>query len=224
MQALIVAASALARTMPASRTLIAALVLAAGLASAHAQVFRCDEGGRTVYSDKPCAGGGRTVDTGPAARTPAPAAPAAARKGDGTGADARARCAAGHAPSCKALRIVAQHEAEMADLSRRCQAGEAIACDTVACVQKGDAAACGRAEGRTHGAGWRETANRVETRPMRMADGAAGGERVRVISIVCDSGAHAVIELGGGGARIAGQPPAFPSVDAAARHACSRSR
>jgi hypothetical protein len=213
--------------MTASGHILAALLLAVGLASAQAQVFRCEESGRTVYSDKPCASGGRTVDTGPAARTPAspaPASPAAARKGDGTGADARARCAAGHAPSCKALRIVAQHEAEMADLSRRCQGGEAIACNTVACVQKGDAAACGRAEGRGHGAGWRETANRVESRPTRMADGSAGGERVRVISIACDSGAGAVIELGGGGARIAGQPPVFPSVDAAARHACGRAR
>lgn len=47
------------------RTMIVAVALAAAL-PVHAQVYKCQEGGKTVFSDIPCATNARQIDARPA--------------------------------------------------------------------------------------------------------------------------------------------------------------
>jgi len=52
------------------RAVLAVAVFAVGLSSAHAAIYKCQEGGKTVFSDKPCATGsgnsGARIDDSPA--------------------------------------------------------------------------------------------------------------------------------------------------------------
>lgn len=205
--------------------LVASLLLAA---SAEAQVYRCEEGGRTVFRDKPCAGAGGAVDARPAtgggSSAAAPRSTTAAPTRRAEEDDLARRCAAGSAEACRTQQVLGRHQRDMDDLAQRCRGGEARACDTLACVQASDRAACARAESRSTGNGWHETGRRVETRPGRRADGSASGERYTVVSLGCDHGGRGVAELGPGGVRIPGQSTVFASLDAAARHLCSQPR
>ncbi len=191
-------------------------MLAAGPATG--QVFRCEEGGRIVYSDKPCPGNGRTIEVGPArgARTPAATPPRAL-----TAAEELARkCTAGNAAACRTQKTLQQFDRQRAAAQQLCTSGERAACDLIDCADKNDRTACARAEERSTETGWTETARRIEMRPARNNDGGAASDRVTVISVRCDYGGAPLIEIGNAGVRVAGQPARFESLDAAARHAC----
>lgn len=67
------------------KTLVAAVCMAVVL-PASAQVYKCKEGGTTVFSAMPCSADARTIDVKPAAGASRPAAPAAsANLAPGTG-------------------------------------------------------------------------------------------------------------------------------------------
>lgn len=209
------------QALSAPQRLGAVLALVGVLAAAPAagQVFRCEEGGRIVYSDKPCPGNGRTIEVGPgrgANRTPAATPPRAL-----TAAEELARkCTAGNAAACRTQKTLQQFDRQRAAAQRLCAGGERAACDLIDCADKNDRAACARAEERSTEAGWTETARRIEMRPARGNDGGAAGDRVTVINVRCDYGGAPLIEIGNTGVRVAGQPARFESLDAAARHAC----
>ncbi len=209
------------QTLSAPRRLGAALALIGMLAAvpAAAQVFRCEEGGRVVYSDKPCPGNGRTINVGPArgdSRAPAATPPRAL-----TAAEELARkCTAGNAAACRTQKTLQQFDRQRAEAQQLCAGGERAACDLIDCADKNDRAACARAEGRSTGTGWTESGRRIEVRPGQRNDGGVAGERVTVINVRCDHGGAPVIEIGNGGVRLAGQPARFESLDAAARQAC----
>jgi hypothetical protein len=210
------------QALSAPQRLGAALACLGVLAAvpAAAQVYRCEEGGRIVYSDKPCPGSGRTVYVGPGrGENRAPAAKAAPRTP--TAADELARrCADGTASACRIQKIVQQFDQQRAEREPALRRGERAACDLIDCVDKSDRAACTRAEGRSTDAGWTETGRRIEVRPGRSNEGTVPGDRVTIISVACDHGGAPVIEIGNAGVRVAGQSPRFESLDAAARHAC----
>lgn len=187
-----------------------------------AQVYRCEEGNRVIYSDKPCPGNGRTLNVGPARNVNRPAGnPTATPSRPPTGVEDLARkCAAGSPAACRTHKTLQQFDLQRAEATKLCAGGERAACDLIDCIDKNDHAACARAEGRSTEAGWIETGRRIEVRPGGRSDSVVPGERVTVINARCDHGGAPVIEIGSAGVRVVGQATRFESLAAAAGYAC----
>lgn len=134
-------------------------IAASALPAAAQDVYRCQENGRTVFSDKPCR------DARPAAaNAPAPAAvqpPAAA---------ATPAKPAASTPVAPGLGYATREQS--------CAEGSQKACDELACIRN-DMEACKRIGG-LRGSFWFEESRRRET---RRTDGADGKPTLRPVTI-----------------------------------------
>jgi hypothetical protein len=158
--------------------LLATLLLALVAGPAAGQnIYRCVEGDRTVFSDRPCPGAEVIRQSGSGVTRTVPA---------GAASDYRPPVAPGGVlPSA-------------AELEGRCAAGDAGACDFLACANRNDQAACARAGGAPQGGGgsspgWTAIATRDLQRPER--DQATGVRVVREqeVTIECDDGRRGLV-------------------------------
>ncbi len=137
-------------------------------------VYRCTEGDRTVYTDRPCPGASVVSKATPADSPPTPAprayTPPVAR--------------GGVLPSAS-------------ELTKRCADGDAGACDFLACANRNDQAACARARGAPQSSGTSPGWTAVSTRDVQhpQKDEVAGIRMIKEqeITIACDSGARGIV-------------------------------
>ncbi len=203
-------------------------------AAAQGTMYRCEDKGVTVFSDKPCPGGAQAMPlpdpggpkaaaksglpaaqtaTPPAVAPPAPpAAPAAARPPASAKAEP-ARPAAGKA---------AAGGLGFATREQRCAEGSRQACDEIACLQD-DAEACARSGG-IRGSGWYEASRRRETHRGTNDLGKTTLKRVLVLTITCTGPVkkNGDVVLGRGSITLRNGTAQFSSVDTAAAALCKR--
>jgi hypothetical protein len=211
--------------LPKSCLLLLSLVPLAGTSVAQAQnVYRCDENGRVVFSDKPCPGGS-VVDTRPATgggrAAPAEVAPskAAAAAGPAPSAAAEPPKAAAAAPRAAAGAPGPGYQTR----EQACAEGSQTACDEIACLRD-EADACARIGGSVRGSGWYEVARKRETRPGKNDRGQTTLHRVLVLTIKCSGQPPrgGDIAIGRGSITIARSTVNYSSVDTAAAALCKR--
>jgi hypothetical protein len=184
--------------------LLACLVaIAASAPPAAAQdVYRCQENGRTVFSDKPCRD----------ARPATPAAPPPAAVPQPAAAAATAKAAAG-TPVAPGLGYASREQS--------CAGGSQKACDELACIRN-DMEACKRIGG-LRGSFWFEESRRRETFRATSADGKPTLRRVTLHKVRC-TGARkdrsAEVAPQGDGYVLGSGKTVYPSIDAAAAALC----
>lgn len=179
------------------------LTMAASALPATAQdVYRCQENGRTVFSDKPCR------DARPAAAT-APAPPAVSPPA----AAATPAKAAASAPVAPGLGYATREQS--------CAEGSQKACDELACIRN-DMEACKRIGG-LRGSFWFEESRRRETFRATSAEGKPTLRRVTIHKVRC-TGARkdrsAEVMPQGDGYVLGSGKTVYPSIDAAAAALC----
>jgi hypothetical protein len=179
------------------------VAIAASVLPAAAQdVYRCQENGRTVFSDKPCRDGRAAAAAVPApAAVPPPAAAAAPAR------------AAATAPAAPGLGYATREQS--------CADGSQKACDELACIRN-DMDACKRIGG-LRGSFWFEESRRRETLRATSADGKPTLRRVTLHKIRC-TGARkdrsAEVTPQGDGYVLGTGRTVYPSIDAAAAALC----
>jgi hypothetical protein len=177
-------------------------IAASALPAAAQDAYRCQENGRTVFSDKPCR------DARPAA-APAPAPNAAPPP---TAATAPAKAAAG-TPVAPGLGYASREQS--------CAEGSQKACDELACIRN-DLEACKRIGG-LRGGFWFEESRRRETFRATSADGKPTLRRVTIHKVRC-TGARkdrsADVMPQGDGYVLGSGKTVYPSIDAAAAALC----
>jgi hypothetical protein len=187
-------------------------------------VYRCNEDGRIVFSDKPCPGG-TPVDTRPAsggqraapAAAPAPGAAQAAPKPAASTAPAK--------PPAKPepTRAMAPVGPGYQTREQSCAEGSQKACDEIACLRD-IAEACARIGGSVRGSGWYEVARKRETRSGKNDRGQTTLHRVLVLTIKCTGQPPrgGDIALGRGSITTPKSTINYSSVDTAAAALCKR--
>jgi hypothetical protein len=197
-------------------------LLLAGAAQAQS-VYRCNDNGRIVFSDKPCPGG-EVVDTRPAtgskgaAPAPAPStAPSATPSpAPSTAAPRPAAPAAGAGGVAPGVGYATREQA--------CAGGNARACDEIACLRD-ERDACERIGGGLRGSGWYEASRHRETHRGKNDAGQTTLRRVLVLTIKCTGnpprGGDIVIGRGNNIALRSGSTQ-YSSVDTAAAALCKR--
>nr|MCU0949999.1 DUF4124 domain-containing protein [Burkholderiaceae bacterium] len=197
-------------------------------------VYRCEDNGRIVFSDKPCPGG-QKVDTRPATGgKAAPAAPAAAATPTPAPAGAapapRAAPAAPTAPTAPAPARPADTGkggvapgVGYATREQACAGGNARACEEIACLRD-ERDACDRIGG-LRGSGWYEASRHTETHRGQNDLGKTTLRRVLILTIKCTGnpprGGDILIGRGNDIALRSGSTK-YSSVDTAAAALCKR--
>lgn len=189
-------------------------------ASAQGTMYRCEDKGVTVFSDKPCPGDAKAM---PLPEAGGPKAGKAATPA----ASASSRPAAPAAPSkAEAPRPAAGQAATgglgFATREQRCAEGSRQACDELACLQD-DAEACARSGG-IRGSGWYEASRRRETHRGTNDLGKTTLKRVLVLTITCTGPVKKSgdILLGRGSITLRTGNTQYSSVDTAAAALCKR--
>ena len=177
-------------------------IAASALPAAAQDVYRCQENGRTVFSDKPCRDARPAAATAPApAAVPSPAAAATPAK------------SAASAPAAPGLGYATREQS--------CADGSQKACDEVACIRN-DMEACKRIGG-LRGSFWFEESRRRETFRATSADGKPTLRRVTLHKLRC-TGARkdrsAEVTPQGDGYVLGSGKTVYPSIDAAATALC----
>ncbi len=210
-----------------SHLLLLALAMAALPVPAMAQgtMYRCEDKGVTVFSDKPCVGGAQAMPL------PEPGGPKAAAKGAAPTAPAprpAAPAASGAPvpPASEPARPTAAKAATgglgFATREQRCAEGSRQACDEIACLHD-DAEACARSGG-IRGSGWYEASRRRETHRGKNDLGQTTLKRVLVLTVTCTGPVKKSgdILLGRGSITLRNGSAQFSSVDTAAAALCKR--
>jgi hypothetical protein len=208
-----------------TRTISAGLLLSLFTACASAQtMYRCEEGGSVVFSDKPCPGG-KPVAAKPAAgaatpsTTPATAAAAPAAKPRGTPAAPTPSTPAAPSPTKAAAPLGPGYQTR----EQACAEGSRKACDELACLRD-DAEACRRIGGSVRGSGWYEVSRKRETRAGKNDRGQTTLQRVLVLTIKCSGQPPrgGDIAIARGEITLARSTVNYSSVDTAAAALCKR--
>jgi len=200
--------------------LLTVLMLLAALPASAQTIYRCTDGGRTTFSDRPCPGARDSSESpAPGAQpSPPPSMPAPR-----------------YTPPVAPGGVLPS----AAELQQRCNAGDAGACDFLACANRNDKAACARAQGapqgRTTGSSagtasgagagtrWTAVSTRDVQRPQK--DETAGIRMVREQEIVieCEGGKRGLVTARRDISRYRlPDGSALSSLDAAAAAICAR--
>ena len=212
-------------TPPGALAAVLAGLLLAGAAQAQS-VYRCNDNGRIVFSDKPCPGG-EVVDTRPA--TGSQGAATAAPRSESAPSTAAPAKAPPSAPSPAPSRPAAgaggvAPGVGYATREQSCAGGNARACDEIACLRD-ERDACERIGGGLRGSGWYEASRHRETHRGQNDIGQTTLRRVLVLTIKCTGnpprGGDILIGRGNNITLRSGSTQ-YSSVDTAAAALCKR--
>lgn len=212
-------------TPPGALAALLAGLLLAGAAQAQS-VYRCNDNGRIVFSDKPCPGG-EVVDTRPA--TGSQGAATAAPRSESAPSTAAPAKAPPSAPSPAPSRPAAgaggvAPGVGYATREQSCAGGNARACDEIACLRD-ERDACERIGGGLRGSGWYEASRHRETHRGQNDIGQTTLRRVLVLTIKCTGnpprGGDILIGRGNNITLRSGSTQ-YSSVDTAAAALCKR--